>query len=365
MTGNMSIQGKIKKRINHYYGLFDAKRRRDRANGHAHRLKRVPLTREEKKAIKDMWGEWGGKYWSFEFYKAFCGTFNIQFVPDDYYDYAEHVLNLRWAAIFLQHKCIHKYFLPDANRPKPIVQKIDGHYMSVGGVEISEGDAVNILKSKSLFIAKNALGPGGGECVRKIDVNRDGMSELNKVLGWHDIEFEEIIDQHEFMAQFNPNSVNTIRFVTLNINGQCSMLSAFIRMGSVGSYVDNLSGGNGVLVGLNQAGDVNEFGINKVFEKKYNTPMGIPLKGLRVPNYERLKEQIIAFHRQIPFANLIGWDVAIDKNGNPIVIEVNLDSALLEAHQAFNGPIFGDRLFEVMKYIEDRRPTLRHSYITY
>lgn len=47
------------------------------------------------------------------------------------------------------------------------------------------------------------------------------------------------------------------------------------------------------------------------------------------------------------------------------MLEINLDSALVEAHQVFNGPIFGERLAEVMKYIEDRKPTLRHSYITY
>lgn len=361
----MSIQGKIKESINHYYGLFDAKRRRDKANGHALRLKRVPLLKEEKKTIKEMWGDWGGKYWSFEFYKAFCGTFNVQYVPDDYYDFAEHVLNLRWAAFFLQHKCNLKYIVPAPNRPKPIVQKIDGHYVTEDNNEMTEEEAAALLKGKTVFVAKNALGPGGGSAVHKIDMSCEDESSLRKILRWHDIEFEEVVCQHEFMARFNPESVNTIRFLTLNINGRCNVLSAFIRMGGTGSYVDNLSGGNGVLVGLTQEGVVNEFGIDKHFEKKYKAPTGILLEGLRVPEYDKLKEQIIAFHKRIPYANLIGWDVAIDENGVPVVLEINLDCALLEAHQAFNGPVFGERLDEVMRYIAERSQRLRHSYITY
>lgn len=361
----MSIQGKIKESINHYYGLFDAKRRRDKANGHALRLKRVPLSKEEKKTIKEMWGEWGGKYWSFEFYKAFCGTFNVQYVPDDYYDFAERVLNLGWASYFLQHKCNLKYIVPAANRAKPIVQKIDGHYVTEDNEEMSEEEALSLLKAKPLFMAKKARGSGGGAWVRRIDLNNGGQAQLKEVLEWYDVEFEELVVQHEFMSQFNPDSVNTIRFLTLNLNGKCSMLSAFIRMGGTGSYVDNLSGGHGVLVGLNQVGEVNEFGVDKYFDKKYNAPTGIPLKGLQVPEYDKLKEQVVAMHQRIPFANLIGWDVAIDKTGNPIVIEVNLDSALLEAHQVFNGPVFGDRLSEVVKYIEGRKPSLNHRYIIY
>ena len=365
MTITERIKIGVRKRIKKFYRNFDARLRQERANSHACRLEQSALTKDEKRKIKSFWGEWGGKYWSFAFYKSFCGTLNVQYVPDDYYDFAEHVLNLRWAAFFLQHKCTLKYILPENNRPKAIVQKIDGHYVAEDNSEISEQEAIALLESRDVIIAKNALGPGGGKGVRRIVMGDNGKVSLQEILKWHDITFEEVVVQHPFMAQFNPDSVNTIRFVTLNINGQCSVLSAFIRMGSVGSFVDNLSGGNGVLVGLNQEGCVNEFGIDKHFQKKSNAPTGVPLKGLKVPDYNSLKSQIVSFHQRIPFANLIGWDVAIDTEGNPVVLEINLDSALVEAHQVFNGPIFGERLAEVMKYIEDRKPTLRHSYITY
>ena len=136
-------------------------------------------------------------------------------------------------------------------------------------------------------------------------------------------------------------------------------------MGAKGSYVDNLSGGHGVLVGIDSNGVLNDFGVDKNFEKRFESPTGVKFSGMTVPNFDQIKQQIINFHKKIPFANLIGWDITIDTNGNPIVIEVNLDSAVIEAHQVFNGPIFGDRHNEVIEYIEKRKPLLKHQMMTY
>jgi len=91
----------------------------------------------------------------------------------------------------------------------------------------------------------------------------------------------------------------------------------------------------------------------------------LTFEGLSVPSWESIKETVVGFHRRIPFANLIGWDVAMAKDGTPIVIEINLDNAEVEAHQIFNGPVFGERLNEVKKYIEDKKPLLRHAMVTY
>lgn len=86
---------------------------------------------------------------------------------------------------------------------------------------------------------------------------------------------------------------------------------------------------------------------------------------MQVPDWDYITKAVIGFHKHIPYANLIGWDITINKNGVPIVIEINLDSAEIEAHQIFNGQIFGERLEEVNNYIEKKKPLLRHAMITY
>ena len=345
----------------------DLKRRAERSNNRGARYGSMPLAEEERNEIKAIWGKWGGNYDVFGFYKKFCGVFNPNFVPDDYYDFAEHVLNLRWAAYFLQHKCNLKYILPKQNRAEVIVQKIDGHLVLEDNTEISKKEAINILKKENAFIAKIARGTGGGRGVRKIimDDIQNKDETLNQLLSPIDMEFEKIISQNDFLAQFNPDSVNTMRLVTLNINEKCTVLSTFLRMGSKGSFVDNFCSGVGVLVGINNEGYLNEYGVDKNFNKVYKAPSGLEFKGMKIPNYNGIKQQIIDFHKKIPYANLIGWDVTLDKDFNPIIIEVNLDSAHLALHQIFNGPIFGNRQNEVMGYIDQRTPLLRHQMMTY
>ncbi len=356
----------------------NAKRRREKHDGYGiYYIKKLnkqganfvedSLTKEEKAAIVKIWGEDGRKSTSFSFYKQFCGYFNPEFVPDVYYHYAEDVLNLRWAAYFLQHKCNLKFFIPEANRAEVILQKIDGHILVDDNVDVSELDAINKLMQYPTFVYKIARGTGGGKGVRKISLDdiKDKDAYFAELLSPTDIEVEKIVRQNNWMAQFNPDSVNTIRLLTLNINGKCTVLSSFLRMGAKGSFVDNLSGGHGVLVGINSEGNLNEFGINSGMERRYQSPTGVSFKGMSIPDFESIKQKIVDFHKKIPYANLIGWDVAIDENNTPIILEINLDDAAIVAHQAFNGPIFGERLSEVQEYIEKRKSSLRNRIMLF
>lgn len=354
-------------KLNYFTYWYDLKRRSEFVNERGSIHGYAELTAKEKQEINEVWGGYGGKYHAFGFYKQMCGAFNPYYVPDDYYDFAEKVLNLRWAAYFLQHKCNLKYIIPSNNRAKVIVQKIDGHFVLEDNTEISKDAAIIRLKEHPCFMRKVARGTGGGKGVQKVSLEniKDEASFFEELLQGNDIEFEEVIQQNEFLAQFNPDSVNTFRFLTLNINQKCTLLSVFLRMGAKGSFVDNLSGGSGVLVGVNSEGYINSFGIDKNFNKMYLSPTGVEFKGIKVPSFDTLTQQIIDFHKKIPFANLIGWDITLDIEGNPIVVEVNLDKAIIEAHQVFNGPVFGDRLSEVKEYIENRKPLLRHQMIFY
>lgn len=344
---------------------FDIKRRREHANSRVVNRSRARLSSLEIEQFERNWHGW--EVISYEFYKAFGLEFNPQIVPNDYYDFAEHVLNLRWSALFLQHKCNLKYIIPEANRPKTILQKIDGHYVFEDNTEISKEEAKRVLRSKESFICKVALGTGGGKGVQKVLWNDEINTEsyFNELLKPEDLIFQEIIQQSDFMSSLNPDSVNTFRLLTLNINGKCTVLSSFVRMGAKGSFVDNLCSGGGALVGVSEDGCLNDYGIRKDYSKCYETPVGLPFKGLQVPDWDGLKEKVVAFHRHIPHANLIGWDITIDSEGVPVVIEINLDSAEIEAHQIFNGPVFGDRFDEVRQYITHKKHLLRHAMITY
>lgn len=159
------------------------------------------------------------------------------------------------------------------------------------------------------------------------------------------------------MASLSGGCVNTIRILTLNLNGKFSILSAFVRMGPVGSFTDNVCGG-GMRCGIDTNGKFCEFGYLQSFEKTLTTPNGKILKGLKIENFDKIKKLVETWSYNFQQMHLIGWDIAIREDGEPVAIEVNLDSCVLPTHQLFNGPIFGERTKEVMEYFETHKPVL-------
>ncbi len=358
----------ILNRLDPYIYKWYLRQRLEKANRRLNKQKKASLSADEISAIKALWGKDynKGKQDAYAFYKEFCKQFDIRYMPNDYYNFAELVLNLRWAAYFLQHKCCFDFFIPQKNLPQTILKKIDGHYI-VDVDEISVSKAIDILKDGGTFVYKIARATGGGRGVKKVTLReeKDQKHYIQELLEPSDFICQKIVEQSDFMAQFNPDSCNTIRILTLNINGSDTVLSSFIRMGGLGSFVDNLSTGGGVLVGIDQLGRLSPWGINKRYNRINQAPTGIPFDGLQIPNFQRYKDFVLSIQKKMPFANLIAWDIAISKDEEPIVIEYNLDVGEVEAHQVFNGPVFGDRTDEVMNYIKAKKPMLRHAMITY
>ena len=150
------------------------------------------LSKKEQELFEKAWHDC--KSDSYAFYKAFGCELDVDIVPNDYYQWAEHVLNLRWATFFLQHKCNLKYIIPENNRPKTILQKIDGHYVFEDNTEISKDEAKKLLESKNEFICKIAMGTGGGIGVQKVNMNKqtDPSLTLEIILKPEDLIFQDV-----------------------------------------------------------------------------------------------------------------------------------------------------------------------------
>ena len=50
-------------------------------------------------------------------------------------------------------------------------------------------------------------------------------------------------------------------------------------------------------------------------------------------------------HMHVPMFGVASWDIAIDADGEPVLIEYNFGGAGIDIHQYNNGPLYG-------KYIE-------------
>ncbi|MCI9058726.1 MAG: hypothetical protein HFH52_02915 [Lachnospiraceae bacterium] len=127
------------------------------------------------------------------------------------------------------------------------------------------------------------------------------------------------------MQEFNPNVVNTLRIGTFCINGKAEVFAAGLRMGISEGCVDNLCAG-GICANVQIChGIVNSSGIDGDFNRfKANPYSGKKLQGFRVPYWNEAKELAVSSAQRLSDRNIVGWDVAITKDG-PVLLEGNPD----------------------------------------
>lgn len=152
---------------------------------------------------------------------------------------------------------------------------------------------------------------------------------------------EELIEQGQELAQFHPDSINTIRVVTfLNDEGKTEILWSFLRMGMGGNHTDNMSSGglsamidpeNGIIysAGRDWKGD----------ECVYHPDTHVQLVGFKIPEWDKAKELINEVALVIPQIRFVGWDIAYSTKGW-VLIEGNSRPQCLSAQiPKYNGKL--------------------------
>lgn len=176
------------------------------------------------------------------------------------------------------------------------------------------------------FIAKVVDG-SHGKGIKLLDLNDrlKSLEEMYDELKKDNVIIEELIDQHEELAKFNPSSVNTLRVVTLlDKNDNVRVITANLRVGNGERFADNFHH-NGIASLLDVGtGLVITSGIDMNLKRYYVHPYtGQQIIGFQIPYWNRVVKVCKEVARVTPSVGYVGWDVAIDKNGEIIVIEGN------------------------------------------
>ena len=136
---------------------------------------------------------------------------------------------------------------------------------------------------------------------------------------------EEVVTQHEIMKSFCPDTVNTLRINTfLDIHNVVHILAASGRFGRLNTIVDNYSS-NGYTVTIDpKTGIIISDGINKHHERsKVHPDTGKVFKGFQYPFWNKVRLAVMKMAKLIPTVHHIGWDIAINSEGNVELIEAN------------------------------------------
>ena len=129
---------------------------------------------------------------------------------------------------------------------------------------------------------------------------------------------------------------------------------AAIRIGRIGQVIDNQSaGGMSTIIGDDAKLGKYAFGgyLEDQIEK---TDIGTVLEGFEIPSYSKAIEMVKRLHYQLPYFKIIGWDIAIDEEGDPVIIEWNTEPGLSQS--AF-GPGFGKYTERILRELWPRKNT--------
>ena len=323
------------------------------------------LCESEKKSIIELWGELGAgiidfDYW--KFYKMMTGESCPVFVADNiYWSRIIRALNPASMTRTYINKSLYPIIFKGLKQPNVLINCIEGSHYNAEMDRIDRGDVVKILQSYGdEVIIKLTTASSGGHGVTKIKCgdSADHISDVLASIGKNYI-CQGVLRQSENTAIFNESSLNTFRINTVNINGTCSCECIMFRHGQNGSIVDNFAAG-GIACGMTKEGVFNGVNVNSQLQRVARLSDGTSYEDLSIPEISNVIHTAIDAHQRfMPYIGHAAWDFAIDENGDPVMIEVNLMLPGIMIEQLTScGSIFGDRTEEVIRYTTDRNKSL-------
>lgn len=175
-----------------------------------------------------------------------------------------------------------------------------------------------------VFFAKQRYGQGGEGAVCYRDRNKPS-EELYLEMKEKGMILEEYVHQHPLVAEFNKDTLNTIRVLTLvDIHGEVHVMSAAGRFGRAGCCVDNFHGGGIVVEVEPQTGMIVSKGIDRQHNRyEVHPDSGKTFRGFVYPEWDKVLDTVTKAARKLPNLRHIGWDVAVTEQGEAILIEGN------------------------------------------
>lgn len=300
----------------------DVKARVKRINGGYH-----GTAQEFSKTVESYWSKYGIKpqrVW-YDLYCAGKDAYDPRFIPDPiWFKYILPYFNSSQRATAYADKGAYSFLVRDVKKPDTIVKNMGGYYYDGDGDHlISREEAEKLCQGEEHLIIKPSLGTKGAGILfyDHDDEKTLQISEIFDKMGRNFV-VQRIVKQHPDLARLNASTLNTLRVISFHFKGEVHVLSAQLRIGGSGARVDNVSAG-GFACAVKPDGWLYGQAVTRKSSWTDETPSGIKLSTIQIPNYQGLTDTVKMLHTQLPYFNIIGWDFAIDENGTPVFIEFN------------------------------------------
>ena len=330
---------------------------------------KMELTKEQVQEIQDYWQGLVGYKIPTDWHRYFfarTGVYSVKYIPTSLYrlELTGRLNQLPWCVPFSD-KNLNDIVLPTMKQPHTYLKNRNGYFYVENKPVSLEGAVEKCANIGDVIIKPTLASHGNG--VKKLHIENGIVdakgTKLKDLLLEYGKNFliQDLVNQHPAMNALNPDSINTIRIVTYRKGMEVFVLYAAIRIGRKGQAIDNESAG-GISTKINMDGTLCKYAFGAPGQDKIElTDSGIKLEGHQVPSFDKALDTVKEQHLNLPFQDLVGWDICIDEAGEPVMLEWNTTP---ELSQSAVGPAFGDYTEMVVKDAMSR-PNSRMGDPTY
>ncbi len=222
-------------------------------------------------------------------------------------------------------------------------------------------DTVEELGNIGPCVIKRTRDSDSGRDVAVVDF-KDGIDvesgkTLESIIESMDGEWvcQERVHQHESIDAIYPRSVNTLRVVTYRTEQGVGSCPVTLRLGKGGAKIDNAHAG-GMFVYVDDDGYLGDEAFTE-YQKRFkrHPDTGTLFKGHRISGVPEAVKAAKRCHLAVGAFGFISWDICIDEEGAPTLLEVNLGSQTVWFPQMASGKsMFGDDTPAVVKAFRRR-----------
>ena len=257
------------------------------------------------------------------------GSLCVQFI--------EPLLNPIRYRDYYEDKNVFGKLYPKEWMPKTFLRKMNGIFMDedYNLVEVTDSNILSYVNNVDKFILKPTVDSCSGRSISLFHkengryVNQNGhmftLDYVNQNYG-NDFIIQACLEQSDYMSQFNPTSVNTIRLTVYRSvkDNSLHVTNGIIRIGASKAVVDNAHSG-GKFCGIDLNGNLNKY-VCETYGEKSEIFNGINFNEskFQIPNFEEVKRFAINIVKEIPHHRIIALDIALDKTNTPKLIEYNI-----------------------------------------
>ena len=289
------------------------------------------LTPEQEKEINDFWGRYSFAYKNDpntqRIFSGISGKFDPTYVG---FGLQYYYLNRYWNNItvaMIRNKNFLDLTFPNAKQPKVIVRNMWARYYTPDRKLINLNEAVQLVydELQKPSVEDLILKPDDGELGKGIVFLDKGYTPEMIKQAFIDARerflVQEVIKNHPTYAAPHSESLNTLRIVTLFIKNKVRLVGTVWKMGR-NERVDNLAAG-GISCAVNEDGICADYAVDDYGNRYEKHPGGFEFAGHQLYNCKAAIDMAISLHYTLPQIKYVSWDIAINEDGEPVLIEFN------------------------------------------